>query len=116
MATSPHPLTQLSLAETDVARDIVLASHPGAAIYFRIVSLQEPAKADLIKFLDVEHAGKLSSSTPRPPRLAKVYYDAIDKGSKVPVYQEAIVDLDQKKGVQHQLISSEFHASLTVCV
>ena len=114
MATPPHPLTQLSIAETDVARDILLASHPGAAIYFRIVSLQEPAKAELVKFLDIEHAGRLNSSTPRPPRLAKIHYDAIEKGSKVPVYQEAVVDLDQKKRIQHQLISSEFHASLTV--
>lgn len=114
MATPPHPLTQLSLAETDVAREILLASHPDAAIYFRIVSLQEPAKADLVKFLDIEHAGQLSSSTPRPPRLAKIHYDAIEKGSKVPVYQEAVVDLDQKQRIHHQLISSEFHASLTV--
>ena len=34
--------------------------------------------------------------------------------SDFPVYQEAVVDLDQKKRVQHQLINSEFHASLTV--
>ena len=110
----PHPLRPLTIEETNVARDIILKSHPDATIYFRIITLQEPAKADLVKFLDAEHAGRLSPSTPRPLRLADVKYDAIEKNSKVPVYQEAWVEVEKRERVKHELISTEFHASLTV--
>ncbi|KAK5169750.1 uncharacterized protein LTR77_005728 [Saxophila tyrrhenica] len=113
MAPTPHPLMSLSIDETTQARDIILDAHPGASIYFRIVSLLEPPKAELTAFLDAEHSGRLTSSTPRPARLAEVKYDAIERGSKVPVYQEAWVDIDGKKVVQHELIDTEFHASLT---
>ena len=114
MASIPHPLMTLSVDETNQARQIVLDAHPGASIYFRIVALLEPPKAELTKFLDIEHAGQLSSSTPRPARLAELKYDAIEQGSKVPVYQEAWVDINKKEVVNHELINTEFHASLTL--
>ena len=104
----------LTIDETNIARDVIIKSHPGASIYFRINSLLEPAKAELTKFLDAEHSGRLTSSTPRPARLAEVKYDAIESGSKVPVYQEAWVDIGQRKVVKHELISTEFQASLTL--
>ncbi|KAK3724095.1 hypothetical protein LTR37_001217 [Vermiconidia calcicola] len=113
MAPTPHPLMTLTIDETNIARDVIIKSHPGASIYFRINSLLEPAKAELTKFLDAEHSGRLTSSTPRPARLAEVKYDAIESGSKVPVYQEAWVDIGQRKVVKHELISTEFQASLT---
>ena len=109
-----HPLNELTIDETNNARDIILKSHPGASIYFRIISLLEPPKAELVKFLEVEHSGRLSPSTPRPARLAEVKYDAIEKGSKVPVYMESWVDLGKKQRIRNEVISSEFHASLTL--
>ena len=114
MAPAPHPLMPLSIDETNVARDVILKSHSGASVYFRIIALLEPPKAELTKFLDAEHSGHLSASTPRPARVAEVKYDAINSGSKVPVYQEAWVDIGHKKVVKHDLISTEFHASLTL--
>lgn len=114
MASAPHPLKALSIDETNAARDVVINSHAGASIYFRIISLLEPPKAELTRYLDAEHSGSLSSSTTRPARLAEVKYDAVEAGSKVPVYQEAWVNLDQRKIVKHELISTEFHASLTL--
>ena len=114
MAGAPHPLLTLSIDETNTARDVILKAHPGASIYFRIISLLEPPKAELLNFLDAEHSGRVSSSTPRPARLAEVKYDAIEAGSKVPVYQEAWVDIEKLKVVNHDLISTEFHASLTL--
>jgi primary-amine oxidase len=110
----PHPLSALNIDETNAARDVVLKAHPGASVYFRTIALLEPPKAELTKFLDAEHSGRLSPSTPRPARVAEVKYDAIEKGSKVPVYQEAWVDIGAKKVVKHELISTEFHASLTL--
>lgn len=114
MAPLPHPLMTLSIDETNEARQIVLDAHPGASVYFRTIAFLEPPKAELTAFLDAEHAGQLSSSTPRPARLAELKYDAIEQGSKVPVYQEAWVDISKKEVVRHELISTEFHASLTL--
>lgn len=110
----PHPLSSLSIDETNAARDVILKAHGEASVYFRIIALLEPPKAELTKFLDAEHSGRLSPSTPRPARVAEVKYDAIEAGSKVPVYQEAWVDIGAKKVVKHELISTEFHASLTL--
>lgn len=110
----PHPFSALTIEECDIARDVILQAHPGASVYFRIAQLLEPPKAELTKFLAAEHAGQLSSSTPRPARVAEVKYDAIEAGSKVPVYQESWVDVGKKERVKHDVISTEFHASLTL--
>ena len=109
-----HPLSALTVDETNVARDVIINAHSGASIYFRIISLLEPPKAELIKFLDIEHSGKLSDSTQRPARVAEVKYDAIEEGSKVPVYTESWVDIGKKEVTKTNVISTEFHASLTL--
>lgn len=111
----PHPLNPLTIEETNLARSIVLTYHPDTLIDFRIISLQEPAKALLVPYLDLEHAGKLTVSSPRPPRLAKAHYDVID-GTKVPKYFEAIVDLRKKERVKVEEVPEGLHASLTVYV
>lgn len=113
MGFIPHPLSGLSVEETNIAREVVLASLPNTVVDFRTTSLQEPAKADLTKFLDLEHAGKLTADSPRPPRLARVHYDAID-GSKIPKYMESVIDVEKKERVEHELVSTESHPSLTV--
>lgn len=112
--TTLHPLSALTIDETNIARDVILKSHPGASIYFRIIILLEPPKAELNKFLEVEHSGHLSDSTPRPARVAEVKYDAIEGGSKVPVYMESWVDIGRQERVKNDVISTEFHASLTL--
>src|SRR5579871_6120708 len=113
MENPPHPLASLSIDETNAARDVILSCHPDTAIGFRMISLQEPVKAELIPFLEIEHSGNLNSNTPRPRRLAKVYYDVID-GSKAPKYMESIVDVQTKEKISTELISSDVHACLTV--
>ncbi|KAI5457652.1 copper amine oxidase [Mariannaea sp. PMI_226] len=110
----PHPLSQLNLDETNQARDIVLGLHPGTVINFRTVYLLEPPKAEVLPFLDLEHAGKVTESTPRPPRLAQARYDVIKPGSKRPEYHESVVDLRTRQRVNHQVVGTEHHASLTM--
>lgn len=113
MATLPHPLRQLSIEETNIARDVVLSLHEGVVIEFREIFLQEPPKAELIKFLELEHSGQVSGQTARPARLAKVQYDVIG-GSKLPVFHESIVDIPRKERVAHEIVKSDYHAALTV--
>jgi primary-amine oxidase len=69
-----HPLKPLYRIEIETAREVVLEQHPKQVVVFREIYVQEPAKADLLPFLELEHAGQLTVSTPRPPRLAKCQY------------------------------------------
>jgi len=113
MVSAPHPLAPLTIDETNIARDVVRACHPDTVIDFRSISLQEPVKADLVRFLDDEHSGRISSTTHRPARQAKVDYDVIDK-DKAPKYMESVVDILKKKRTSYELISTDVHACLTV--
>ena len=92
MVALPHPLTQLSEAEINHARDCIIKSHgANSSLLFKSIYLNEPKKADLVPFLELEHAGKLNEDTPRPARLAQVEYDLVQ--DKLFEYQSAIVDL-----------------------
>ena len=111
--SSPHPLQMLSVQETEKARDIVLANHPDHVIEFRQVDLKEPCKKDLVSFLQVEHEGKLSPTTPRPPRMAKCHYDIIATDKTIH-YHESIIDLEHGKLVEKIVVGKEFCPSLTL--
>jgi primary-amine oxidase len=108
-----HPLAPMTIEEANIAREVVLSKLPNTVVEFRTSALQEPAKADLIKFLELEHAGKLTAESARPPRLVRVHYDAID-GSKVPKAMESVVDVEKKQRIEHELVSTECHPCLTV--
>ncbi|KAK7992080.1 hypothetical protein PG988_000874, partial [Apiospora saccharicola] len=105
---APHPLSALSLDETNLARDIVRDSYSGVVIQFRQILLHEPPKSQVTAFLDLEHAGKVTDETPRPSRLALATYDVIGL-SKFPEYHESIIDLKDKKRVGHEVVSSDTH-------
>lgn len=110
-----HPLTPLSEHETNTARDVILKSYGEKVIFFREIYLEEPAKADLIPYLELEHSGKLSPTSPRPNRLAKCQYDVVG-GDRVPEYHEAIVDIEGKRRLKHVVVGKQHHASLTLYV
>ena len=112
----PHPLEQLTLSESNRARDVIRRAHKDAVIDFRTISLEEPLKAQLQKFLEIEHGGSLGPSTLRPDRLARVAYDVIGN-DKIPVYHESLIDIRNGIEVSHEVIDAEHHhASLTLCV
>lgn len=108
-----HPLETLSVDETNIARDVIRASYPGKLIFFRQIFLQEPPKAELTKFLALEHSGRLSQSSPHPARLAKCQYDVIGS-DKVPEYHESLVDVEKRQRVHHFVVGKHHHASLTL--
>ncbi|KAK8045034.1 hypothetical protein PG993_005058, partial [Apiospora rasikravindrae] len=111
---APHPLSALSLDETNLARDIVKDTYSDVVIQFRQILLHEPPKSQVSAFLDLEHAGKVTDETPRPPRLALATYDVIG-GTKFPEYHESIIDLREKKRVGHEVVSSgTHHGSLAI--
>lgn len=112
--TKPHPLAALSLEETELARDLVLAASSESLIQFRMIYTQEPEKAQLVKFLALEHSGSLTAHSVRPPRLARVHYALTDTSADRQAYDiEASVDLDTKKIVKKDVVGTEFLAGLS---
>jgi primary-amine oxidase len=104
----PHPLDHLSVAECDAARQAILnARGSNVAIRFRSIYLEEPPKEELSQFLELEHTGKLTAKSSRPPRLAKVQYDVV-RNDKKHEYTESLVDVISGKEV-HQRIVDKIH-------
>jgi len=109
-----HPLDQLSVAESDEARELIIAARgKNAVLQFRSIFLNEPLKKELIPFLEAEHAGIINAQTPRPPRLAKVQYDVVskDKGHE---YIESVVDLSTGKETVKRLVDKVHQSSVTM--
>jgi primary-amine oxidase len=113
-AALAHPLDQLTVSESDSAREVILnARGPDVAVLFRSIALEEPPKKELIQFLDLEHGGKLTAQTPRPTRLAKVQYDVI-YSDKTPEYIESWVDVVLGKEVEQRVVDKGHEAALTL--
>lgn len=109
---APHPLQQLSFKETELAKEIIISEHDqNEVILLREIFLQEPAKAELKKFLALEHAGSITESSPRPSRLARCQYDVIGS-DKMPYFHEAVVDLSKKARIEHEVVGKEHQAPL----
>ena len=111
--TSPHPLSSLTIEEIRIARELTLKTHPNAVIDFRQISVSEPPKAEVLKFLELEHSGQVNSSTVRPARLAQVNYDVVE-AKKAPQYHECIVDVRSKTIIAHEIVPLPFQPSLTL--
>ncbi|KAJ5727959.1 copper amine oxidase [Penicillium malachiteum] len=68
----PHPFDPLSPAEISQAARCVKDAFPNDDIAFRVVTLFEPAKTEMIPFLEAEHAKKLEVFPPRRTALVHV--------------------------------------------
>jgi len=92
----------------------VLTSCPDSqsTLIFRSIALEEPPKAELIQFLEVEHARKVTNHTPRPARLAKIQYDVV-RGDRSHEYIESWIDLVTRKETKHRIVDKIHHAALT---
>jgi primary-amine oxidase len=113
--SQPHPLKPLTVSETNLARDVIRAAHTKTVLKFRVIYLEEPAKAVLAPFLDLEQAGKVTSTTPRPPRQARVHFDTAQPG-KPPQSHEAIVDINTRRIHSVESVRADAQASFTLYV
>ncbi|KAI1502198.1 copper amine oxidase [Biscogniauxia marginata] len=87
----PHPFDPLSLAEIESAISVVKKAH--GDLYFNVVSLHEPRKAEMTKWLEDP------ASAPRPARIADIV--VIAPGSKV---YDGLVDLAAGKITKWELL------------
>lgn len=54
-----HPLAPLSASEITSAAAIIRASWPAHTdLHFKVVTLEEPPKAEVLRYLDAEHTGR----------------------------------------------------------
>jgi primary-amine oxidase len=122
-ASVRHPLEQLSSDEVDIAREVIKKARQ-SLLLFRNVFTVEPPKAELVKFLNAEHAGTLSTDTPRPARQARVQYDVIGQ-DRSHQYFESVVDLASQTEVSKRTVEGgrqqaftldEFKGFFDVCV
>ncbi|KAF3062450.1 Copper amine oxidase 1 [Daldinia childiae] len=89
--TVPHPFDPLSLDEIQTAISIVTKAH--GDVFFNVVSLHEPRKAEMIKWLEN------SADAPRPPRIADIV--VIAPGGKV---YDGLVDIAVGKITKWELL------------
>jgi len=113
LTSTPHPLDQLSSHEIDTAREAIFRARGKCLILFRDIFAQEPAKAELVPFLEAEHSGALTSSTPHPPRQARVQYDVVHD-DKSHDYMESVIDIITGREVLHRVVDKKHQCALTL--
>ncbi|KZF20619.1 copper amine oxidase [Xylona heveae TC161] len=109
----PHPLDALTVNEIKRASDIVLNARGNALIEFRSISLEEPPKAQLQPFFELEAQGKLTYQTPRPARQASIKYDVVCE-DRSRDYMESLVDVNTGKETKHRVVDKRHQPSLTL--
>jgi hypothetical protein len=113
LGPTPHPLDQLSSHEIDIAREAIFKARGKCLILFRDIFAQEPAKAELVPFLEAEHSGALTPSTPCPPRQARVQYDVVHD-DKSHDYMESVIDIISGREVLHRVVDKKHQCALTM--
>lgn len=109
----PHPLDYLSGAEIEIARQVVLqARGTEVVLNFRTITLEEPRKDELIRFLELEHAGSITAQTKRPARLAKVMYDIV-RPDRSHEYTESFVDVRASTEISQRVVDKAHQAGIT---
>ncbi|KIW11821.1 hypothetical protein PV08_09094 [Exophiala spinifera] len=108
--TTPHPLDPLTPEEISQTANHVRRAFPGKDAYFRVITLSEPPKADMIKYLEAEHGDYLQTIT--LPRLAMVQTFLGPRDSSH--YYQLKVDVETGGIVeQKQLVGCHGHVDAT---
>jgi primary-amine oxidase len=116
-AAMPHPLQPLSDQEILEARKILFQKHgEDTLLFFRSVYLEEPLRAEVVRFLTAEHDGYQAAKASLEvtlPRLVKCLYDVI-RSPEEHQLSDAVVDLRSGEIVQHIEHPSHCQSSFTM--
>ncbi|KAL7916814.1 copper amine oxidase [Trichoderma velutinum] len=94
MATHIHPFDPLRPEEINRVADIVRPAFAGQSLNFRVITLKEPPKAEMIDFLEREHRNEPERK--RPSRCARVEALVKPQAGKHELH-ELFVNLDESK-------------------
>ncbi|KAF1983494.1 hypothetical protein K402DRAFT_338133 [Aulographum hederae CBS 113979] len=103
--TQPHPLAALSASEISATSQLIKSSWPPRTdLHFKVITLEEPAKAETVPFLKAEHHGL----TPVPiARKAFVNYYIRDTDK----FHEAIVNLSTRQVERNVRLGANVHSN-----
>lgn len=80
-AVASHPLAPLSAAEITSAAAIIKASWPAHTdLHFKVVTLEEPPKTEIIQYLEAEHSGASRPSISRKAFLNYYIRNTVSSG------------------------------------
>ncbi|KAF1997273.1 copper amine oxidase [Amniculicola lignicola CBS 123094] len=96
MAYRHHPLDPLAPEEIAKVADVVRSTAPNENLLFRVITLAEPPKRDMIAYLDLEHAGY--NEPAHPGRVAKVHVYLTGQ------FHEILVDVTAGKVIVDEIL------------
>lgn len=102
MKSHLHPLDPATAAEIERATGIVKDSFNGIQLHFKAAGLEEPSKADLIRYLDAE---RNDGDLPSLPRTIFVMWYI----KRTPRLFEALVDVTNSQIVRQTELPRDFH-------
>ncbi|KAF4831072.1 Copper amine oxidase 1 [Colletotrichum tropicale] len=106
MSSIPHPLCPLTGAEIQYAAKLIQAAWPASvALQFKAITLNEPAKQELVPYLTAQEKGL----SPSPPdrRVFAAYYIR-----KTELFHEAIVNLATAKVESNVKLGANLHGNV----
>ncbi|KAJ5997985.1 hypothetical protein N7522_009645 [Penicillium canescens] len=99
-----HPFDPLSPREIAKAAEIVRGAFDGHHLNFRVITLQEPPKQQMVAFLEKERLREAQTS--RPPRAARVQV-TVPSTSRSYELVELLVDLDSTKLIKQEHLTGK---------
>lgn len=87
---SLHPFDPITPDEIQLAVRLLESTFPGVKLRYKRIDLQEPAKHELIPYLEAERRG--SPRPPKPARLLMAMFHRLDNGS----FHKALLNADTK--------------------
>ncbi|KAF2711489.1 hypothetical protein K504DRAFT_427950 [Pleomassaria siparia CBS 279.74] len=103
--TAHHPLAPLSASEIAAAAQIIKASWPARTnLQFKVVTLEEPPKNEVLRYLDAEH-----SKQPLPSISRRAFLNYYIRNTNK--FHEAIVDLSTGRVLHNVLLGAFVHAN-----
>jgi primary-amine oxidase len=103
--TPSHPLAPLSASEITSAAAIIKAGWPAHTnLQFKVITLQEPPKSEVLPYLSAEHNNK-----PRPSISRKAWLNYYIRNTNK--YHEAVVNLSTGRVERNVLLGPNFHAN-----
>ncbi|KAF2195382.1 hypothetical protein K469DRAFT_698975 [Zopfia rhizophila CBS 207.26] len=100
-----HPLAPLSSSEITSAAAIIKASWPTHTdLHFKVITLEEPPKAEVLPFLEAEHSRK-----PLPVISRKAFLNYYIRNTNK--FHEAVVDLSTGRVLRNVLLGPNIHAN-----
>lgn len=102
--TETHPLAPINASEISNAVSLIRAQWPqGQDLHFKAITLQEPAKAEMVPYLEAESSGSALPTIQR--RVFVTYY--LRKTDK---FHEAVVNLSRQNVESHVRLGANMHA------